>query len=304
MYKVRKDSSKPIFIFFITVILSGCATAYRPADIFTSDQTTAIEETACPDCSNWNVFTRIQRVMFEEPIEQINPYQFEKGGKNFYTLATTTTTDCNRNKDGDKSPTGKLGTAEIARNELIGTTIMLADSSISKHLASIKATETNMNLLLGAATAGLTGGATVASEAGAKALSAAATGTNASRGMFNETTYRNALSETLIGSVETDRELKREKILGRLANECIANYPVSVALADVQNYLNGGSFYHGLALIREAAELANTKRRKQDILLEDPLAKAMYNNLLLKSQIEAAINQNALDNLKSAGSQK
>jgi hypothetical protein len=175
---------------------------------------------------------------------------------------------------------------------------MLADSSISKHLASIKATENNVNLLLGAATAGLTGGATVASEAGAKALSAAATGTNASRGMFNETTYRNALTESLIGSVETDRENKKDKILNRLSNECIANYPVSVALADVQSYLNGGSFYHGLALIREAAELANTKRRGKDILLEDPLAKAMYNIQLSKLQIEAANNQITLDNLK------
>ncbi|MFZ2725159.1 MAG: hypothetical protein WAX77_02790 [Methylococcaceae bacterium] len=287
-------------VVFLVITLSGCGAAYRPADIFTSDNSDIIIQKNCPNCAPWNLITQIERRVLEEPTSQINPYTF----KSLYPIATKPLSDCTRKKSDNGLVTGNLGVAETARNELIGTTIMLADSAISKHLAEIKSVETNTNLFLGAATAGLTGGATVAGEVGAKALSAAATGTNAARGMFNETTYRNALSETLIGSIETDRENKKQDILAKLNSQCVADYPVSIALADVQNYLNGGSFYHGLALIREAAELANAKRRGQSIILEDELAKSMYNKQLLDKQIEEAKSRNTLNaNIPTSQSQ-
>ena len=106
------------------------------------------------------------------------------------------------------------------------------------------------------------------------------------RGIFNETTFRNALSKTLIGAIVTHQIARGKEISDRLISKCISTYPVSWALADIQNYLNEGSFYHGLALIREAAEMANAKRRGKDILLEDPLAQIMYKNLVLEQEIK------------------
>ncbi len=282
------------FTLCITIALFGCSTVYRPADIFTNENIDSIYESGCPNCSPLNIATQIQRRMFEERISQINPYKFKVGEKILYEKATGTEegTSCNRKKE-NKVLTGELGSREIARNELIGTAIMLADSSISKHLGGIKSSEVNFNLLLGAATAGLTGGASVAGEVGARTLSAAATGTNAARGIFNETTFRNALSETLIGAIQTNQIVRRNEIFDKLVSECISTYPVSIALSDVQNYLSQGSFYHGLALIREAAELANSKRRGKDILLEDPLAKLMYQNLILDQEAKAAAREAA-----------
>lgn len=267
-----------------TTILSGCASAYRPADIFTEEPTTTLDPDTCAGLCGKNPFTWIQRLMFENPVYQINPYLYNPTCKDlnscvnnsYYSQAANSgDSKCEIIKEGEKIKSVKLGKQEQARNELIGVSLRLADSAVSNHLASTKATENNMNLLLGAATAGLTGGATVAgSELAAKALSAAATGTNATRSMFNESVYRNALGETLVGAIESDRETRRATITDRLI-ECVSTYPVEIALSDIQKYLDAGSFYHGLALIREAAEQANSVRRGK-IVLEDEQLKLLY----------------------------
>jgi hypothetical protein len=278
---------KALLALGVVVALSGCGSAYRSQQIFSTDSDlTTIDTVACnKHMCGWNPVTWIEQIAFKTPVLQINPYLFKTAdsGESLYQQAIKVETGCSASGPG-KPVT--LANAERARNELIGTALQLADASISEHLSDIKSTETNMNLLFGGATAALTGGASVAGAEGAKVLSAAATGTNAGRSIFNESTYRNALGETLTGSIETDRVLKRTEIINRLTTECTASYPVSVALADVQNYLNGGSFYHGLALIREAAEKANAKRRGE-ITLDDPLAKQMYDNQLKELQGQA-----------------
>ncbi len=226
-------------------LLTACASAHRVPPIFTQEDSGEIISNNCVDCGI-NPVTWVQRLS-EAPIQQINPYRY----KSYYDTAKTGDSTCTAS---DR----KLGAQEQARNNLLSVALRLADASTSEHLSAIKATETNMNLLLGAATAGLTGGASVAATAeGAKVLSAAATGTNAGRAMFNETTYRNALGETLVSSIETAHDLERTELVQKMT-WCIAEYPVELALADVQKYLERGSFYHGLALIRTAAEEKNS----------------------------------------------
>lgn len=232
-------------------LVTACASAHRVPPIFTDEQTAEIKTNKCVDCGI-NPVTWIQRLS-EAPIQQINPYLY----KSYYTNASTPgSSTC-------APPNRKLDTKEQARNNLLSVAIRLAEASTSEHLSAIKATETNMNLLLGAATAGLTGGASVAASAeGAKVLSAAATGTNAGRAMFNETTYRNALGETLVSSIETAQDLERTELVQKMT-WCIDEYPVELALADVQKYLENGSFYHGLALIRTAAEEKNSATKHE-----------------------------------------
>jgi hypothetical protein len=252
--------------------------------------------------------------MFENPIYQMNPYLYNPMctdtdikscvKTSYYAIASGLVSgpgpgpaltpapapvdpQCTIDKGDGKIKSPTLGKQEQARNQLIGASLRLADAAVSNHLASAKATENNMNLLLGAATAGLTGGATVAgTEVGAKVLSAAASGTNAARSIFNESVYRNALGETLVGAIESDREARRKIITDRLT-ECVSTYPVEIALADIQKYLEAGSFYHGLALIREAAEQANSARRGK-IVLEDEELKLLHDIQVakLKNELE------------------
>jgi hypothetical protein len=94
----------------------------------------------------------------------------------------------------------------------------------------------------------------VAAESAAKALAAAATGTNAFRSIFSETTFRNALGETLIGTIDAELSSQKQSIYKKLLLECVDSYPVEIALSEVQNYKDTGSFYNGLALVRRAAE--------------------------------------------------
>ncbi|MCB1985559.1 MAG: hypothetical protein H6936_09125 [Burkholderiales bacterium] len=150
MYTLWK---KFVCVLFVTILLSGCASVHRPASIFTNLDVDRVYENGCPDCSPFNIAVQIQRRLFEERTPQINPYKFKIGEKILYEMAAGTTTEisaCTRKKQNGVI-TGDLGSREIARNELIGTAFKLANSSISKHLAGIKSTEVNFNLILGAA---------------------------------------------------------------------------------------------------------------------------------------------------------
>ena len=111
------------------------------------------------------------------------------------------------------------------------------------------------------ATLGLTGGASVAAPLTAKALSASATGTGGARSLFNEQTFRNALVESLAQAVETDRDEFLETVIRPRQLLGIDKYDIEAAIFDARNYHERGSFYHGLALIREAVEKESTKRK-------------------------------------------
>ena len=110
------------------------------------------------------------------------------------------------------------------------------------------------------ATSGFSAGATLVSPAAAKTYSAVASSTNATRSLFNESVYRNALSESLIGAVDAELISQKQDILEKLLYNCSDQYPVDIALSDVQRYNNAGSFYNGLALLRTAAEQNSSKK--------------------------------------------
>lgn len=140
-----------------------------------------------------------------------------------------------------------------ARNALQDALINVSADNTSIHLAGLRAAESNINVFLGAAGIGLSGGAAVATGAAAQALAAAATGMQGARALVNEQVYRNALTESIIRLIEADRAATLVDIHRKQA-EPIGLYGVEAAIADANIYHLKGSFYHGLALLRAAAE--------------------------------------------------
>ena len=267
-------------VLIITSFISGCGGDYRPPDIFNYNigydqnggldpkQEFKIESTSCPDCNELSP-RKIYTPFTGSLVLQLNPYTYGGYYKKAANVESDSANSCN---NGSPPKTEKqIGTLptkfterERARNALIGASLRLSDIAISSHLASMKSAEVDFNMLFGLATSGLTAGASVAGAATAKALSAAATGTNASKSIFNETTYRNALGETLVSAIDADLISKKQKILEKLLYLCVDSYPVDIALDDVQNYKDSGSFYNGLALVRQAAE-QNTAKKIEEV---------------------------------------
>lgn len=234
MFKIYK-------IIIYSLVLIGCSHNQKPSAIFNYSYGNEIEETYCVQCGINPILWTIA-LFSGETTQQINPNEYE----GLYKKYKDSIPVVNCSKD--------FGLSERARNDLLAASLRLADASISEHLGMLKATEIDMNLILGAATAGLTGGASVAGAATAKSLSAAATGTNAFKSIFNESTYRNALGETLIGAIDAELISQKVDIVNSMITKNSCHYPLELGLADIQRYLNSGSFYNGLALIRKASE--------------------------------------------------
>ena len=263
------------------LFLSGCGFNQKPADIFDYTLNDGdVHANHCPDCSWYNLPGRIYSSISQPLTFQINPHKFNnglKGTDSYYLFAlnldaptavvgTPTAGTCipglppDPKKPNDKGTQPKFTKAERARNALLGFSFSLADKAIANHMGDIKATEIDANVLLGVATSGFSAGATLVSPAAAKTYSAVASSTNATRSLFNESVYRNALSESLIGAVDAELISQKQDILEKLLYNCSDQYPVDIALSDVQRYNNAGSFYNGLALLRTAAEQNSSKK--------------------------------------------
>ena len=140
------------------------------------------------------------------------------------------------------------------RDELQNALLQTIKESTEQHLSELKSTENNGNLLLGAATIGLAGGASVASSATAKALAAAASGTAGARSLFNDQVYRNTFVESTIALIEDDQAKFLASLRTNQQTQSIHEYTVEAAIMDAKEYEARGSFYHGLALLQQAVQ--------------------------------------------------
>jgi hypothetical protein len=156
---------------------------------------------------------------------------------------------------------GNSDAARAARNRLQSTMMTLSDQIISQHLSKITGLQVGMNTIMGAAASGLSAGAAIAAAPLAGYLAEASTSVNASQSLINEQVYRDALVQSLVGAIETDRAELAADIRER-QRKSTQDYPVEAAIADANDYHQRGSFYHGLVLIRAAAEEANQTRAK------------------------------------------
>jgi len=177
---------------------------------------------------------------------------------------------------------GLYDSPRLARNKLQIAIMGVSERNTAKHLAGVKATQTNLNLLFGLSTAGLAGGGSIAAHATAQALTAAAGGTNAARALVNDQVYRDILIESLINTIKVDRDKLRQLIEAKMGLS-ISEYDVEHAIYDALVYHEAGSFYSGLASMREVIEDGN-KSRRQNITDAHTFEEK---TILYKKQLEA-----------------
>jgi len=154
--------------------------------------------------------------------------------------------------------------ARLARNLLQNTIIGLAYENSGQHAAGIKASENGANLLLGGATIGLSGGASVAAGATARALAAAATGTAGGRALFNDETFRNNLAEAMFKAMDTERENYLVTWILPNQTNSVLDYDVARAIRDAQVYNEKASFYYQLSIVLQDIA-ARTETRRTNI---------------------------------------
>jgi hypothetical protein len=137
----------------------------------------------------------------------------------------------------------------------------LSDQIISKHLSGITGLQVEVNTMMGTTAMGLSAAAATAAAPLAGYLAEASTSVGAGQSLINDQVYRDALVQSLVGAIETDRAQLASDIHER-QQKSTQDYPVEAAIADANDYHQRGSFYHGLVLIRAAAEEANQNRAK------------------------------------------
>jgi hypothetical protein len=184
------------------------------------------------------------------PIELINPETYKPTGsdKSLYEIANDHTLQ---------------DAAQTARNKLQEKIMEVSNNEVAGHLSRVTGTQVTVNILLGGASTALSGAASLATGSDASLLSELSTGTGAFRSLFNEQVYRNALVETLVAAIASDRNKFLSDIRNLKQTLPIDEYCVQAAIHDMGRYHNKGSFYHGLTLIREAAEAENRKRLQE-----------------------------------------
>ncbi len=155
---------------------------------------------------------------------------------------------------------GREETAKYYRNALLEAMIVASDTNTSVHLAGLKATQSNVNLIFGAAALGLTGGAAVAPAATAAALAAASTGVQGARALVNEEVYANAFAESIAMLLIEDRRQRARQIRDSYTKSMV-EYPIERAIADINEYHERGSVYYGFALARQAIEEKTLSKR-------------------------------------------
>jgi hypothetical protein len=137
-----------------------------------------------------------------------------------------------------------------------------SDDICEAHKGSVVGQAAATNLILGAATLGLSGaGAVVAGEAAHMALSAAATGTAGARSLVNEEVYQQKFVGVLIDAVEISRNEKRKEILQHYG-EPLEKYSIDDGIRDVQDYHQRCSFYHGLVILADTIQARREEDRK------------------------------------------
>jgi hypothetical protein len=246
-------------IFFLLAaggLLTGCGTDYRVRSAIDTSKPRAMiwsdgKLTYFYKPNKW-----IESKTYVSPLTtlHINPYTYNPAGvtdyskrnqpdlsKSFYFQAS----------GGD--PTKTADQRKYYRNELQNALFQVIHENTEQHLSEFKATENDANLLLGAATIGLSGGASVAAGATAKALAAATTGTAGARSLVNEQVFRNTFSESIIALIDKDQSDFLDILRQRQTNS-IFDYTVEAAIMDAKEYEIRGSTYHGLALLQKAVQ--------------------------------------------------
>ncbi|HWD19447.1 MAG TPA: hypothetical protein VHB20_09210 [Verrucomicrobiae bacterium] len=236
---------KKELILWVAVIglLTGCGTDYRVPSVICTKK---------PYATTWSKMAK-SRVLTDIDARwtYINPYTYnpmamtsakkptlKDGADSYYKLAMTSATEDDRQR---------------YRNALQDAILDVVTEATAQHLAELKGTENAVNLFLGAATLGLSGGAAVVGGTAARALAASAAGTAGARSLVNEQVYRNTFVESVTALIQRDQaDFKREILRRQTTNSTL--YPVDAAIMDAKEYETRGGFYNGLSLLQVAVQ--------------------------------------------------
>jgi|GEM_PF-4823418 len=205
--------------------------------------------------------------------QRINPRTYRAyGSTSFYERALTEADEADRKK---------------YRNELIGAMLQVSDANTAEHLSRVTGVRISADLITGAAAIGLAGGASVAVGKTAQYLAMGATTASGLNALFSDVVYRDALVQTLVGTIQSKREEFYRQVIEPGMKQCTSEYSPARAVVDCGRYHDMGSFYQGLTFIREAAEDANRVRMSKVLEERDAKAQARTNDAL-KEAAESA----------------
>lgn len=226
-----------LFLVMSIVGLSGCAGDIYMASPFLSD-----------DKYQTTIKSRGFKCI-DTDYKTINPYTFTPTGKKDAKSLYETM------QEGSDEEAKKA-----ARNDLLNAVLSVSDENVASHLASVTGTRVTVDMITGTAALGLAGVAAVSVADTAKYLAAGAAGATGLRSLFSEVVYRDALVQTLVGSIQTEREKYYETVVKPMLAQPVSAVGIGEIRRVAQEYHKRGHFYHGLTLIRQAAEAANQER--------------------------------------------
>ena len=146
------------------------------------------------------------------------------------------------------------------RNMVVGTLMMAADSRYLEFRRRLAAESRGSSLLLDIGILGLSGGASLASEATANALAAGAAGLTGTRAAVSRDVYFDRTIPAMIGIMDAERTRLRTAVMVNLLKPA-DEYPLAIALSDVAAYENAASLDGAIEILtREAADRAEEAR--------------------------------------------
>ncbi|HYI48516.1 MAG TPA: hypothetical protein VEX35_08635 [Allosphingosinicella sp.] len=140
------------------------------------------------------------------------------------------------------------------RNMVIGTYMMAADMRYMQFRRRLAAESRGSSLLLDIGILGLSGGASLATEATANALAAGAAGLTGTRAAVSRDVYFDRTVPAMIGVMDAERTRIRTLIMVNLRKPA-EDYPLAIAMSDVASYEAAASLDGAIeVLTRDASE--------------------------------------------------
>lgn len=191
------------------------------------------------------------------------------------------------------------GGNRTCRNAIVSLRILAIDQSFSEFEADLFRQTREIGFSATVASLGLTGAASLVSGGTANILAAAATALTGTKEAFD----KEVLSEQTILAIHTAMRSNRKKILVRIQSgmkQGIADYPLGLALSDLEQYYNAGTVLGALINVTEAA---GAEGQAADKKLEELTTVEGFNsepsadfiiNYLLDDRISATHRQNRI----------
>jgi hypothetical protein len=139
------------------------------------------------------------------------------------------------------------------RDEVIFVYLTAVDARYQNFLIGLSRQNKGANLLLDSLTLGLTGGASLAGETTANALSAGAAFATGAQGKINERLFYEKSLPALVSMMEAERNKKKADIIKKVVKLDAADYGMAEALADISEFQDAATMERAITLLTEVA---------------------------------------------------